>query len=133
MFPIEMSQLPPKPTDAELAILRVLWQRGRATVREVVEVLDRQQATGYTTVLKFLQIMTDKGLVEREPNGKAHVYRAALSEDETQRQLVRHLRDRAFGGSTAQLVLRALSASPAGPAELAQIRELLNQFERKET
>lgn len=128
-----MRSPPPKPTEAELAILRVLWQRGQATVREVLEILDQQQATGYTTVLKFLQIMTEKGLVEREPSGRAHVYRPAFSEEDTQRQLVRYLVDRAFGGSTSKLVLQALSASPANPAELAQIRDLLDQFERKQS
>jgi predicted transcriptional regulator len=76
--------------------------------------------------------MKEKGLVEREPNGKAHVYRAAFSEHDTQRQLVRHLLDRAFGGSTAKLVQQALSAAPANPDELAQVRRLLDQFERKE-
>jgi predicted transcriptional regulator len=122
--------LPPKPTDAELAILRVLWQRGPSTVREVMDELNRLQETGYTTVLKVLQIMTDKGLVRRAEAGKAHVYEAAHPEAETQQQLVRHLLDRAFGGAAHKLVLQALTARPAAPQELAEIRRLVTELER---
>ncbi|MBM3882739.1 MAG: BlaI/MecI/CopY family transcriptional regulator [Verrucomicrobia bacterium] len=121
----------PKPTEAELGILRVLWRRGRATVREVTDVLNRAQPTGYTTVLKFLQIMTDKGLVQREELGRAHLYQPTLSEEQTQGQLVRDLLDRAFAGSAAKLVQRALSATPASAAELAQIKRLVSAMERK--
>ena len=120
----------PRPTDTELAILRVLWRRGPSTVREVMEELNRVQETGYTTVLKMLQIMTEKGLVQREEAGRQHVYEPTRSEDSTQQQLVRHLLDRAFGGSAQKLVLQALAAKPAAPEELAAIRQLLNQIEK---
>ena len=112
-----------RPTDAELAILRVLWTRGASTVREVAGEMGRESA--YTTVLKLLQIMTDKGLVRRDASARTHVYRAARSEAATQRQLVRDLADRAFGGSAARLVVQALAARKASPEELAEIRELL--------
>ena len=113
-----------KPTDAELSILRVLWARGPSTVRQVAEVLGN--ATGYTTVLKLLQIMADKGLVVRDESSRTHVYEAAYSEDQTQRQLVTDLLDRAFGGSAAKLVLQALNAKKTSPEELAEIRKLLD-------
>jgi BlaI family transcriptional regulator, penicillinase repressor len=119
----------PRPTESELAILRVLWQRGGGTVRQVWEELNHRQKTGYTTVLKMMQIMTEKRLVEREAAGRCHVYRTTLAEDETQRQLVRHLLDRAFGGSAHKLVQQALAAKPAAPEELAEIRKLLEQME----
>ena len=112
-----------KPTDAELAILRVLWGRGASTVREVAEALGRD--VGYTTVLKLLQIMTDKRLVKRDESARTHVYQAAYTEDQTQRQLVSDLLERAFGGSASKLVLQALAASKATPQELAEIRKLL--------
>ena len=113
-----------KPTDAELAILRVLWNRGPSTVRQIAEVLGRTDA--YTTVLKLLQIMTDKRLVSRRESGRLHVYTAASSRDQTQRHLVRDLLRRAFDGSAAQLVLRALSTGKATPEELDEIRKLLD-------
>lgn len=115
----------PRPTDAELAILRVLWQRGPATVRHIHEELSRSRETGYTTVLKFLQIMTEKGLVNRDERQRTHVYTAACSEDETQRQLVGDMLDRVFGGSARKLVMHALSAKAASPEEIAEIRKLL--------
>jgi predicted transcriptional regulator len=121
----------PKPTDSELAILRVLWERGPSTVREVMDQLARIQKTGYTTVLKLLQIMTEKGLVTRKEVGRVHVYEAARSRAHTQRQLVGRLLDRAFGGSAQQLVLQALSAKPASRLEIAEIRKLLDELERK--
>jgi len=114
-----------KPTDAELAILRVLWTRGPSTVRQVAEALGRD--TGYTTALKLLQIMTDKALVSRDESARTHVYEAAFSEDETQRHLIADLVDRAFDGSAAKLVLQALAAKKATPAELAAIRRMLDQ------
>ena len=114
-----------KPTDAELGILSVLWERGPSTVRQVAEVLGRE--AGYTTVLKLLQIMTEKGLVIRDEAARTHVYAAAYSEDQTQRQLVSDLLDRAFGGSAAKLVLQALASSKATPEELAEIRKLLDK------
>ncbi len=120
----------PRPTDGELAILRVLWERGPSTVREVMEQLNHAQETGYTTVLKQLQIMTEKGLVQREEAGRQHVYEPTRSEDQTQRQIVEHVVDRAFGGAAHKLVLQALSAGKAAPAELAEIRRLLNEIEK---
>ena len=120
----------PRPTDAELALLRVLWQRGPSTVRQVHDVVSAERPSGYTTVLKVLQIMTEKGLVARDERARTHVYQAALSAGETQRQLVGDLVDRAFGGSPAALVMQALAARRASPAEVAEIKRLLD--ERKE-
>lgn len=119
----------PRPTDAELAILRVLWQRGPSTVREVHEELSHSQDTGYTTILKLLQIMTDKGLVVRDESQRAHVYAARESEQRTQRQLLGDLIDRAFGGSPAKLVMQALSGTKASAEELHAIRQMLEQIE----
>ena len=122
----------PKPTDGELAILRVLWGRGPSTVRQVLEELNRTQPaeSGYTTVLKLLQIMTEKGLVRRDEAERSHVYEAARAEEETQQQLVRHLLDRAFGGAAHKLVMQALAAQPAAASELAEIRRLLDQMQK---
>src|SRR5262245_64876306 len=121
-----MSAFRRKPTDAELAILRVLWAKGPSTVRQIAEVMaDGGRETGYTTVLKLLQIMTEKGLVIRDESSRTHVYQAASSEDETQRQLVNDLVERAFDGSAAKLVLHALASKKASPQELDQIRKLL--------
>ena len=121
-----------RPTDAELGILRVLWQRGPSTVREVHAELERAAPTGYTTVLKQLQIMTDKGLVVRDETQRAHVYLAREPREEVQRSLVGDLVDRAFAGSASQLVLQALSARPASSEELTEIRRLLEQLEGEE-
>lgn len=118
-----------RPTDAELAILRVLWDRGPSTVREVHGALSSSQDSGYTTVLKLLQIMTDKGLVVRDESQRAHVYTSRLGEQRTQRQLLVDLVDRAFGGSPAKLVLQALSGRRATNQELRDIRALLDQLE----
>ena len=119
----------PRPTDAELAILNVLWQRGPSTVREVHDALSSTHDTGYTTVLKLLQIMTDKGLVDRDESARAHVYKTRYSEQRTQRQLLGDLIDRAFRGSPAQLVMQALSATRASAEELTAIRQLLERME----
>jgi predicted transcriptional regulator len=113
-----------KPTDAELAILRVLWARGPSTVREVAEAMGREGA--YTTILKLLQIMTDKGLVRRDESARTHVYKATASEDQTKRQLVADLVDKVFEGSSAKLVLQALSARAASPEEIDEIKKLLD-------
>jgi predicted transcriptional regulator len=112
-----------KPTDAELAILSVLWSRGPSTVRQIAEEMGREAA--YTTILKLLQIMTEKGLVIRDEAARTHVYTAAYSQDQTQRQLVTDLLERAFDGSAAKLVLQALAASKTSPEEMAEIRKLL--------
>ena len=119
----------PRPTDAELAILRVLWRRGPSTVRQVQEDLERRSLTGYTTVLKLLQIMTEKGLVERDESQRAHVYVARLPEEQTLGQLVGDLLDRAFEGSSSRLVMRALESRPATREELAEIRRMLDSME----
>jgi BlaI family transcriptional regulator, penicillinase repressor len=117
--------LPPRPTDAELTILRVLWAKGPSTVRQVHDVLVSGRELAYTTVLKLLQIMTDKGLTTRESLGLQHVYTARRTEQDTQRQLLKDLLDRAFDGSTSQLVMQALATTPASPEELKDIRRLL--------
>jgi predicted transcriptional regulator len=121
----------PRPTDAELEILRVLWDRGPSTVREVYEELKRDKDVGYTTVLKFMQIMSEKGLVRRNENQKAHLYESRVPRESTQQQLVKDLLDRAFGGSSLQLVMQALSSKRAAPAEIDQIRKLLDEYEEK--
>ena len=121
----------PRPTDAELAILRVLWDRGPSTVRQVHEALSQSRDTGYTTALKLMQIMAEKGLVTRDETARTHVYRARLTRAETQRQLVADLVDRAFGGSAAALVMQALNAEGATPAELREIRKLIDDYREK--
>jgi BlaI family transcriptional regulator, penicillinase repressor len=121
-----MSQKSPKPTEAELAILQSLWRRGAATVREIHE--DLGARTGYTTALKLMQIMTDKGLLVRDERGRTHVYRAAQAEAATQRRLAGDLMSRAFGGSARKLVAAALSSRRATPAELDEIRRLIDEM-----
>jgi BlaI family transcriptional regulator, penicillinase repressor len=118
-----------RPTDAELAILRVLWSRGPSTVRHVHEALSRDRETGYTTILKLMQIMTEKGLVERDESERTHVYQARFTQEATQQRLVSDLLEKAFGGSASQLVMQALAAKPASADELAQIRRLLDELE----
>src|SRR5881628_1876231 len=118
-----MKGLRRKPTDAELAILTVLWSRGASTVRQIAEEMGRE--AGYTTILKLLQIMTEKGLVVRDEAARTHIYAAAYTQDQTQRQLVTDLLERAFDGSAAKLVLQALAASKTSPEELAAIKKLL--------
>ena len=117
----------PRPTDTELAILRVLWERGPSTVRQVHEILSRERPTAYTTALKMLQIMTEKGLVRRDESDRTHIYQAKLSQEQTQRQLVRDLLDRAFGGSSSKLVMQALATRRASSEELTEIRKLIEE------
>jgi predicted transcriptional regulator len=124
---------PPRPTQAELEILRVLWQRGPSSVREVLETLGADRGAGYTTVLKLLQIMSGKGLVERDERVRTHVYRAALPQEQTQRQLIRDLVERAFDGSAGQLVLQALATRRASPEEMEAIREMLDRAEGRKS
>jgi BlaI family transcriptional regulator, penicillinase repressor len=121
----------PRPTDAELAILRVLWEHGPCTVRRVQESLGRDKPTGYTTALKLLQVMTEKGLVLRDESRRSHVYRARSPAEHTQRQLVGDLIRRAFGGSARGLVVQALASKEASAEELAEIRQLLDRLERE--
>jgi BlaI family transcriptional regulator, penicillinase repressor len=124
---------PPRPTDAELAILRILWDRGASTVRQVHETLSRERPSAYTTALKMLQIMTEKGLVRRDDRDRTHIYQSKLTEEQTQRQLVRDLVDRAFGGSASKLVLQALTTKRATPEELVEIRKLIETREGRDT
>jgi BlaI family penicillinase repressor len=120
---------PPKPTAAELQILHVLWRRGPSTVHQVQPELKRGDQVGYTTVLKLLQIMFEKGLVRRDESTRPHVFRAAVQEAQVKRRLVSDLLDQAFEGSSMSLVLQALSAKRATPGELRQLRELLDEIE----
>ena len=118
-----------RPTAGELAILHVLWTRGPSTVREVHELLSAERPTGYTTVLKLLQIMAEKDLVRRDEKRRAHVYRARIRQEKTQTQLVGDLVDRVFGGSASRLVMQALSSKRASAKELAEIRRTLDDME----
>ncbi|HEY9110320.1 MAG TPA: BlaI/MecI/CopY family transcriptional regulator [Rhodanobacteraceae bacterium] len=123
-------RMSPRPTEAELAILQVLWDRGTSTVRDVHEVLHRRDGTGYTTALKQLQIMFDKGLVERDESQRAHVYRAAVSKERTQKKFLSDMLQRVFDGSPSRLVLQALGDHKASREELREIRALLNRLDR---
>lgn len=121
----------PRPTDAELEILRVLWKAGPSTVRQVHAALAVRREVGYTTVLKTLQIMTEKGLVVRDESQRSHVYKPARREQQMQRQLVSDLLARAFGGAADQLVMQALAAGKVSAEELENIRKLLDELEDK--
>ena len=127
-----MGRTRPRPTDSELAILRILWERGPSTVRQVHEALAGTRETGYTTTLKLMQIMADKGLVARNESARTHVYTASAGEAQTQQQLVKDLVDRAFGGSAAALVLQALNAEGTTPQELREIHKLIDDYREKQ-
>jgi predicted transcriptional regulator len=120
-----------KPTEAELEVLRVIWERGPSTVRQIHAVLERTRSRGYTTILKTVQIMKDKALVARSESGRTHVYRARLTERQTQHQLVRDLVDRAFGGSAAKLMLQVLGTAEASEEELAEVQGLLDGLRKR--
>jgi BlaI family penicillinase repressor len=120
-----------KPTTAELEILDLLWERGEATVREIHEILGARKPTIYTTVLKTMQIMHEKGLVERDASNKAHVFRAKQTQGETQNSLVSDLLEKAFRGSALSLVQHVLEAKPASAEELAEIRKMITEAEEK--
>jgi BlaI family penicillinase repressor len=122
-----------RPTESECNILAVIWDRGTATVREVYEELSQRQKVGYTTVLKFMQIMTEKGLLERDTSVRPQVFKPAREKSEVQRDMVGDLLDRAFGGSTESLVLGALSSRPSTPEEIAKIRQFLDEMEGDST
>jgi len=124
-----MASKRPGPTKGELAILRVLWESGPRSVRDIQRVLNASRPTGYTTVLKLLQIMTDKGLVERDETQRPQIYRARYSQTQTQRQLVSDLLQRAFGGSVKALVLQALATKKSSPEELQAIEQVLDRYE----
>jgi predicted transcriptional regulator len=119
-----------RPTDSELDLLSILWRRGPSTVREVFEELSQTKPSGYTTVLKFLQIMAEKGLVHRKEVHRVHFYEAAMPQETTQNELVRDLAARAFGGSPMQLAMRALATERASSEELTEIRRLLDECEK---
>ena len=119
---------PPRPTDAELEILTVLWSTGPATVRQVYEVLSRRRSAQYSTILKFMQIMADKGLLVRDEEQRAHVYQAARPREWTQQQLAGHLLERAFSGSAKALLIGALSAGKTTKSELAELHKLLDEY-----
>jgi BlaI family transcriptional regulator, penicillinase repressor len=124
-----MASKPRRPTEGELGILRVLWEGGPRSVRDIQKILNQSRPTGYTTVLKLLQIMTEKGLVERDEKCRPQIYRARYSQDHTQRQLVRDLVDRAFGGSVRAMVLQALATKKSSAEELEAVEKVLDQFE----
>src|SRR5215469_9010671 len=121
----------PKPTNAELEILTVLWSIGPATVREVYNVISRRRPAQYSTVLKFMQIMAEKGLVRRDEKQRAHIYEAARPREWTQKQLAGDLLRRAFDGSAQSLLVGALSAKKASKAELAELRKWLDEYENE--
>jgi len=123
-------RLLPKPTEGELELLRVLWERGEATVRELYEDVNETRPQGYTTVLKLLQIMTEKGLVTRKAAGRAHIYEAASSQQETTDQILKDVSQRLFAGSAAQLAMHALAMEPASAEELQEIRALIARREK---
>ena len=125
-----MAEKLPRPTDAELEILTVLWSRGPTTVREVHDAICARKPTQYTTVLKMLQIMAEKGLVRRDEKQRAHIYQAARPREWTQRQLAGDLLQRAFNGSARSLLLGALSAQKASKAELSELHRLLEEYEK---
>jgi predicted transcriptional regulator len=118
-----------KPTDSELEILKILWQNGPSTVREVHDEIKKNKSAGYTTILKLMQIMHEKELVERDESSRAHIYTANIQESDTEQSLVSDLMDRVFGGSAQKLVMRALESKSASKEELSQIRSLLEKFE----
>lgn len=118
-----------KPTESELEILNIIWDKGKATVRAVHEVLEAQKQSGYTTTLKLMQIMFEKGLLEREASGKSHVYTATIRREDAQGQLLQRLIDNVFSGSASQLVLQALGHHRSSPEELEQIRKYLKTLE----
>ena len=123
-----------RPTDAELEILNVLWQQGACTVRDVHQAVSRTKpGVGYTTILKLMQIMVEKKLVRRDESQRAHVYEAQLAREQTQRQLIGDLLERAFDGSATKLVMQALSSKTTSAEELTTIREMLDEFERGES
>ena len=118
-----------RPTKLELSILRVLWDQGPRSVRDILNILNESKPTGYTTVLKMLQIMTDKGLVERDETVRPQIYRARRSQEHTQRQLLSDLVQRAYGGSVKSLVMHALATKKSSPQDMAAIEKLLDRFE----
>lgn len=126
-----MNKAKSRPTSAELDILGVLWQQGPSTVRDVYEILNARKPAAYTTVLKFMQIMHEKGIVTRDEHAKAHVYKAVPTEDQTQKSLVSDLLERAFRGSALKLVQHVLETKAASRDELAEIRRMITEAEKE--
>lgn len=126
------SESVPRPTESELELLRILWENEPATVRDIYDTLNQERPSGYTTVLKLLQIMTAKGLVVRDEANRAHVYRAAISQDAMQSKILRDLSVRLFSGSAAQLALHALAMEPATQNDLDEIRALIEQKKERQ-
>jgi predicted transcriptional regulator len=122
----------PRPSEGELELLRILWERGPSTVRDLHKEIANRRNVGYTSVLKLLQIMTEKGLVEREESGKAHIYHPVASQLETQDQLVRDMSERLFAGSAAQLAMRALAMEPVNDEELEELRNLIERKRQRQ-
>lgn len=120
-----------QPTTSELEILNVLWEKESATVREVFEIISTTKSVTYTTILKLMQIMTEKGLVERDEEGKAHIYRAAIAQNETQKGLVNDLLEKVFRGSAMQLVQHLLEAKKTSPEEMKEIRRMIEKAEKE--
>ena len=120
----------PEPTKSELAILKILWDCGPSTVRQINEGINKTKVTGYTTTLKLMQIMTDKGLLLRDNSNRRHVFKPAISREQTQKHLVGDFLERVFSGSAEQLVMRALSAKKVSPEELNKIKKMVEEFER---
>ncbi|MEM1134465.1 MAG: BlaI/MecI/CopY family transcriptional regulator [Bacteroidota bacterium] len=118
-----------KPTDSELEILQILWENSPRTVREVNEILNKKRETGYTTTLKFMQIMFEKGLVSREKSGKTHFYTAEVQEQDIQQALLDRFIDRVFKGSASKLMMQALGRKQASPEELKEMQEILKNLE----
>jgi BlaI family penicillinase repressor len=124
-------QAPPRPTDSELEILSVLWSAGPSTVRQVHELISKQRPAQYSTILKFMQIMADKGLLARDEEQRAHIYQAARPREWTQQQLAGHLLERAFNGSAKALLIGALSAKKTTKAQLAELRKLVDEYSKR--
>jgi len=125
------SEIIAKPTESELEILQILWERGNSTVRDVHEILTKNKEAGYTTTLKLMQIMHEKGLVERDTNQKTHIYSALASQQKTQQHLLSKLIDNAFNGSAARLVMQALGNHKSSKDEIEAIKKYLDELERK--
>ena len=126
------SALPSKPTNSELEILSIIWQYGPSSVRFINDELNKNKKVGYTTTLKLMQIMNGKGLLEREEKGRMHIYRAAIKEKETQKQLLDKFVETAFGGSAMQLVMQALGKDTTTPEELRELKKLIEKIEKEQ-
>lgn len=126
-----MTDSQPQPTSAELELLNILWERGPSTVRQIHEVVSGSRQTGYTTTLKILQKMFDKGLVKRDESSRSHIYKPAVQAEKTQRQLVNDLIEKAFGGAAEKLVMQALSSHQVAPEEIETLRKLLDSLEKR--